>query len=189
MFFSTILVKLPHVPLADFYATLLKHIENPVNYWITLNKAADLALEGLHRPGKQTENMSDEVALMFVKHCPDPELACTLKCKPIHEWSSYDVQLRFDDYQSELRARGRSSGTTELKSHVSSTIFKQPSPPPSCLAASEQHHSLNPSSSSLQTQHRVCLPSCSSLAAGSMSVSPCYGLFLCTCCGTKSPTV
>lgn len=106
-------MKLPHVPLADFYATLLKHIENPVNYWITLNKAADLALEGLHRPGKQTENMSDEVALMFVKHCPDPELACTLKCKPIHEWSSHDVQLRFDDYQSELRARGRSSGTTE----------------------------------------------------------------------------
>lgn len=76
------------LPLADFYATLPKLKENPVDYWIRLNKAADLAVEGLCRQGKQTGNMSDEVALMFVKHCPDPELSYTLKCKPIHEWTS-----------------------------------------------------------------------------------------------------
>lgn len=106
------------LPLADFYATLPKHRENPVDYWIRLNKAADLALEGLHRRGKQMEDMNDEVALMFVKHCPDPELSCTLKCKPIHEWTSRDVQLRIDDYQRELRASGRTTGVTQLKSHI-----------------------------------------------------------------------
>jgi len=76
------------LPLTDFYATLPKHRENPVDYWIRLNKAADLALEGLHRRVKQMEDMNDEVALMFVKHCPDPDLSCTLKCKLIHEWTS-----------------------------------------------------------------------------------------------------
>jgi len=104
------------LPLTDFYGTLPKSKENPVDYWIRLNKAADLALEGLHRQGKQTENMNDEVALMFVKYCPDPELSCTLKCKPIHEWTSRDVQLRIDDYQREQRANYRSTVTTHLKS-------------------------------------------------------------------------
>ena len=47
------------LPLADFYATLPRHRENPVDYWIRLNKAADLALEGLCRQGKQAENMND----------------------------------------------------------------------------------------------------------------------------------
>ena len=89
------------LPLADFYATLPRHRENPVDYWIRLNKAADLALEGLHRQGKWTDNMNDEVARMFVKHCPDPELSCTLKCKPIYEWTSRDVLRRIDDYQRE----------------------------------------------------------------------------------------
>lgn len=106
------------LPLADFYATLPKHRENPLDYWIRLNKTADLALGGLHRRGKQMEDMNDEVALMFVKHCPDPELSCTLKCKPIHEWTSRDVQLRIDDYQRELRASGRTTGVTQLKSHI-----------------------------------------------------------------------
>lgn len=153
------------LPLADFYATLPRHRENPVDYWIRLNKAADLALEGLHRQGKRTENMSDEVALMFVKHCPDQELSYTLKCKPIHEWTSLDVQLRIDDYQSELRARGRSGGAAELKSHIASITSERPSPPSPCLAAFEQHHDLKPSPSPLQTQHPACLPPCPSPAA------------------------
>ncbi|KAK3539463.1 hypothetical protein QTP70_008485 [Hemibagrus guttatus] len=36
----------------DFYATLPRAKENPVDYWIRLNKAADLANEGLHRQAK-----------------------------------------------------------------------------------------------------------------------------------------
>ena len=68
------------LPLADFYATLPKHTV----YWIRLNKATELALEGLHRQGKQTENMYGEVALMFVRHCPDPERYCICTIKESH---------------------------------------------------------------------------------------------------------
>ena len=156
MFLSTTSVSLP---LPDFYATLHKHRENPVDYWIRLNKAADLALEGLRRQGKQTENMNDEVALMFLKHCPDPELSCTLKCKPIHEWTSCDVQLRNDDYQRELRVGGRTTGAAQLKSHITTVTSEQPSPPSSSLAVSEQCHNPSPSPSSLHTAERLfCLP-------------------------------
>lgn len=148
------------LPLADFYATLPRHRENPVDYWIRLNKAADLALEGLRRRGKQTENMNDEVALMFVKHCPDPELSCILKCKPIHEWTSRDVQLRIDDYQSELRATGRTAGALQLKSQVTTITSEQPSPTSPSQAAHEQCHTPGPllPPSSLQAQHHVHYP-------------------------------
>lgn len=155
------------LPLADFYATLPKHRENPVDYWIRLNKAADLALEGLRRQGKQTESMNDEVALMFVKHCPDPELSCTLKCKPIHEWTSRDVQVRIDDYQRELRATGRTTGAPQLKSQVATCTSEQPSRTSSNLAAYEQCHSPSPlpSPSSLHAQQQVRHPPCPSPAS------------------------
>lgn len=128
------------LPLSDFYATLPRLRENPVDYWIRLNKAADLAVEGLCRQGKQTGNMSDEVALMFVKHCPDPELSYTLKCKPIHEWTSRDVQVRIDDYQRELRAGDRISEAVKLKSHTATVLPEQSSPSPVSLSTPEQRH-------------------------------------------------
>ena len=131
------------LPLADFYATLPKHKENPVDYWIRLNKAADQANEGLRRQGKQTEDMADDVALMFVKHCPDPELTSILKCKPVHEWNSRDVQTRIDDYQRELRASSSTASASQLKSHTASVAPEQSTP-----AVSEQHHTLCPSSAS-----------------------------------------
>lgn len=144
------------LPLSDFYATLPKLRENPVDYWIRLNKAADLAIEGLDRQGKQAGNMSDEVALMFVKHCPDPELSYTLKCKPIHEWTSRDVQVRIDDYQRELRASSRVSGAVQLKSHTTTILHEQSSSSPASLSVPEQRHAQSPISLSLQTQHQEC---------------------------------
>ena len=155
------------LPLADFYATLPKHKENPVDYWIRLNKAADLALEGLRRRGKQTENMNGEVALMFVKHCPDPELSCTLKCKPMHEWTSRDVQLRIDDYQSELRASCRLSGIAQLKSHTTTVSSEGPSQPSTSETVIKPSHAPGPLPSSLQGQHHLCIPSCAAPATGS----------------------
>ena len=152
------------LPLADFYATLPKRSENPVDYWIRLNKAADLALEGLHRLGKRTENVYDEVALMFVKHCPDPELSYSFKCKPIHKWTSQDVQLRIDDYQSELRSRARLGTGAELKSHITSVTSEQPGPPPSYLTAPEQCRTQTSSTSCLQTQNPVGSLPCASPA-------------------------
>ncbi|CAL9706643.1 unnamed protein product [Knipowitschia caucasica] len=113
------------LPLADFYGTLPRHKENPVDYWIRLNKAADRAHEGLRRQGNAPSSLNKEVALMFVKHCPDPELSSTFKWKPIHEWSSKDVQLRIDDYQRELRANQRASGTTQLGVHAAAVADEQ----------------------------------------------------------------
>ena len=113
------------LPMADFYATFPRHRENPVDYWIRLNNAADLAVAGLRRQGKQAENMNDEVALMFVKHCPDQELSSILKCKPMHEWTARDVQKRIDDYQREVRASGRSSGAVQMKCHAAAITSEQ----------------------------------------------------------------
>ena len=90
--------------------------ENPVDNWLRINRAANLADEGLRRQGRQMENTAEEVKRMFVKHCPDPELACIFKCKPIQDWSSRDVQLRIDYYQRELKASGRANRTVPLKS-------------------------------------------------------------------------
>ena len=160
------------LPLADFYTTLPRHRENPVDYWIRLNKAADLALEGLHRQGKRTENMNDEVALMFVKHCPDPDLSCILKCKPIHEWTSRDVQQRIDDYQREMRASNRATGAAQLKSHIAAVALEQPSPPSTSPAVSEQCHTPSPSPSTLQAQRHACHSPCPSPASVSVQSEP-----------------
>ena len=89
------------LPLQDFYSTLPSQRENPIDYWIRLNKAADLAEEGLQRQGRQAENMGGEIAKMFVKHCPDPELASVFKYKQIHEWTSKEIQQRIDEYHRE----------------------------------------------------------------------------------------
>lgn len=94
---------------------------------------------------------------MFVKHCPDPELSYALKCKPIHEWTSRDVQLRIDDYQRELRASGRAIETARLKNHVIAVTPEQPSVPPANVAMPSQCHTAN---ISLQAQHSVCPSTC-----------------------------
>ena len=62
------------LPRADFYSTLPRQKENPVDYWIRVNKAADFADEGLRRQGRYMENMTEEITGMFIKHCPDSEI-------------------------------------------------------------------------------------------------------------------
>ena len=89
------------LPLQDFYSTLPNQRENPVDYWLRLNKAADVAEEGLKRQGRPMDNMGGEIAKMFVKHCPDLELASVFKYKQIHEWTTKEVQERVDEYQRE----------------------------------------------------------------------------------------
>lgn len=89
------------LPLQDFYSTQPNQRENPIDYWIRLNKAADMAVEGLKRQGRHMEDIAGEIAKMFVKHCPDPELASVFKYKQIHEWTSKEIQERIDEYQRE----------------------------------------------------------------------------------------
>ncbi|KAK0149126.1 hypothetical protein N1851_010353 [Merluccius polli] len=92
----------------NFYSTLPNLGENPIDYWIRLNKAADVTEEGLKQQGRLMDNMGGEIAKMFVKHCPDPEFASVFKYKQIHKWTPKEIQMRVDEYQREqsIRAKG-----------------------------------------------------------------------------------
>ncbi|KAL4008635.1 hypothetical protein ACER0C_002487 [Sarotherodon galilaeus] len=138
------------LPLADFYATLPTRGENPVDYWIRLNKAAELAIEGLRRQGQTATPLTHEVACMFVKHCPDPELSYVFKCKPVHEWTARDVQQRIDDYQREVRANGRASGAAQLKCCNSTITTVHPNASPAAAAPEGCSRSFSPPSSGFQ---------------------------------------
>lgn len=93
------------MPLADFYSTLPKHGENPFDYWLRLNKAADIADECLRGQGRRMDNLNSEVAMMFVRNCPHPDLARTFKVRPLECWTAKDVQELLDSFQRELKLR------------------------------------------------------------------------------------
>lgn len=93
------------MPLADFYGTLPRYGENPVDYWLRLNKAADIADECLRAQGRCMDNLSSEVAMMFVRNCPDTELARTFKVRPLEKWTAKDVQELLDSFQRDSKSR------------------------------------------------------------------------------------
>ncbi|KAL2098393.1 hypothetical protein ACEWY4_007600 [Coilia grayii] len=92
------------MPLADFYNTLPRSHENPVDYWVRLNKAADIADECLQRQGRRMEDLNREVAMMFVRNCPDPALSVVFKSKLVDSWTAKEVQVRINEYQRELKS-------------------------------------------------------------------------------------
>lgn len=92
------------LPLADFYATQPKAMESPVDYWVRLNSAAERANGHLERSGGNMENMSAEVAMMFIRNCPDPELSSVFKCKPMSKWSVEEIQEAIDEHQRESQS-------------------------------------------------------------------------------------
>lgn len=91
------------MPMADFYSTVPQARETPVEYWLRLNKAVDAAEEGLKRLGRRMENPCQEVTMMFVKHCPDPDLAAVFKFKAPDKWTASEVQELIDRYQTEMK--------------------------------------------------------------------------------------
>ncbi len=46
------------------------------------------------------ENMSVEVAMMFIRNCPNSDLSSVFKCKPISKWSAMEVQEAIDEHQN-----------------------------------------------------------------------------------------
>lgn len=92
------------MPLADFYSTVPVAGENPVEYWIRLNKA-DAAEESLSRQGRYIDDPCREVTMMFVKHCPDPSLAAVLRFKAPEKWTAGEIQEHVDRYQIDMRER------------------------------------------------------------------------------------
>ncbi|KAK0146218.1 hypothetical protein N1851_014480 [Merluccius polli] len=95
------------MPLADFYDTKPFPTESAVDYWIRLNKAVDTAAERLKRQGKTLDNPSGEVAVMFVTHCPDPQLLLAFSSRPLEEWTATDVQVRLDEHHQKKRLQQR----------------------------------------------------------------------------------
>lgn len=91
------------MPMADFYSTLPVSGETPVEYWVRLNKAVDVAEEGLKRLGRQLENPCQEAAMMFVKHCPEPTLAAIFRFKSPDKWTASEIQEHIDRHQIEMK--------------------------------------------------------------------------------------
>lgn len=109
------------MPLADFYSTLPKRGENPVDYWLRLNKAADIADECLRGQGRRMDNLNSEVAMMFVRNCPDPDLARTFKIRPLEHWTAKEVQELLDSFQRELKLKS-SANTYPISQNAHTTI-------------------------------------------------------------------
>lgn len=114
------------LPLADFYATQPKAKESPVDYWVRLNSAAERANSHLERSGSNMENMCAEVAMMFIRNCPDPELSSVFKCRPMSRWSIEEIQEATDEHQRESQCR-RNPSTVKPHAFQVSTAKAVPS--------------------------------------------------------------
>lgn len=148
------------MPLADFYATLPLHGESPFDYWIRLNRAIDVAEECLKRQYKTLDKPSQEVTVMFIRHCPDPELSLIFKCKPLHQWTAGEVHERLDEYQRERRYSRHfvsSPAVTTLRQEVhrplSNPVHQVPASPVSKPVVPSPH--VEPSQSSSDSLDRV----------------------------------
>lgn len=95
------------LPMADFYATRPDAEESPVDFWVRLNTAAEHADRHLQKSGSKMENMSAEIAMMFIRNCSSSDLSSVFKCKPISKWSAKEVQEAIDEHQREHPVRKR----------------------------------------------------------------------------------
>lgn len=103
------------LPLADFYATQPSAGKNPVDYWVRLNTTAEQADRHLKKQGRKLENMSAEIAMMFIRNCSDPELSGVFKSKPMSRWTSTEVQEAIDEYQREFLSKRKSGEVKPMK--------------------------------------------------------------------------
>lgn len=117
------------LPLADFYATQPVANESPVDYWVRLNTAADAADRHLRSQGSRMSQMDAEIAMMFIRNCPDPNLACVFKCRPISKWTLTEVQEAIDEHQRERRVKKPAANTAKARILQVATAVPVISPP------------------------------------------------------------
>lgn len=137
------------MPLADFYNTLPLHGESPMDYWIRLNKAVDVADECLRRQGRNIGDPSHEVTMMLVKHCPDPALASVLKCKTAEKWTASEIQEHLIEHQREARTKSqvRSVRPKHIGVHAQTATTEVPTAENACEPTSPQNMVGQPPSS------------------------------------------
>jgi len=126
------------IPLQDFYTTLPEPQEDPFDYWLRLNRTADITAECLRQQGKVLDNQLIEVTRMFIRNCPSSDLALTFRSKTIDKWTAYEVQEILNEYHSEksLRVTGQETKLTGCEQKVSVNEMKV-SPGP-CPVTTEQ---------------------------------------------------
>jgi len=121
-----------NMPMADFYNTLPRADESPMDYWIRLNKAIDVADECLRRRNKSVEDPVTEAVMMFISHCPDPGLALSFQFKPAEQWSAAEVQERLDSHHRNLkRAFARPARSLPVSACHQNTVTVCDDPVPS----------------------------------------------------------
>lgn len=103
------------VPLQDFYTTLPEPQEDPFDYWLRLNHTADVAAECLKQQGKLLDNQLIEVTRMFIRNCPNSDLALTFRSKTIDKWTAHEVQEILNEYHSEKNLRGNGQGNRQIE--------------------------------------------------------------------------
>lgn len=78
-----------------------------MDYWIRMNKAVDVADECLKRRGRNIEDPTHEVSMMFVKHCPNSALSRVLKCRTAEKWTSHEIQEHLIEHQREAKTKNQ----------------------------------------------------------------------------------
>jgi len=133
------------LPLADFYSTMPKEQEDPYEYWLRLNRAADVAASCLEEQGKRFDNPSVEITRMFIRHCPSKDLALTFRFKTMDKWSAREVQEVFDEYHLEKGFRSFTVGGSRIdmnKVEVSANANLVSDVPEQKIAASQESSTL-----------------------------------------------
>ena len=99
------------MPMADFYSTMRYVNEQPLDYWIRLNKAAEVAEQSLENEGRAMRLQTVEVAAaMFIRHCPDRDLSFMFLSKPQSEQAACEVQAPLDEFVRNLKEQRRQKG-------------------------------------------------------------------------------
>ncbi|RXN14312.1 interleukin-1 receptor accessory -like 1-A isoform X3 [Labeo rohita] len=95
--------------------------EDPFDYWLRLNSTADITAECLKQQGKVLDNQLIEVTRMFIRNCPNSDLALTFRSKTIDKWTAYEVQEILNEYHSEknLRATGKGNRPSDCEKKFS----------------------------------------------------------------------
>ena len=106
------------MPLADFYATLPYPSEQPLDYWIRLNKAAEVVEQSMGKGSKALQPQTVEVAAMFIRHCPEKDLSLMFLSKPQTMWTACEVQSQLDEF---LRSRAGKVGHVSQHTTLTAT--------------------------------------------------------------------
>lgn len=89
------------LPLANFYSTLPTDQEVAYDYWLRLNKAAELVSRSMGEQGKTFDEDSIEVTQMFIQNCPSKDLKLIFRSKMFDKWSANEAQDIQDQYHME----------------------------------------------------------------------------------------